>query len=175
MKLTGHGIAAGLPRGWEGAIVRQSPVNLAGSRFYSMREEGEPADGALAGATVLESLPVVHLANFPLPADRGDFGSGAVDVMAASDVFVSLLEYGPENVGTPLFSRAGIPTALHTDQFHPLSLQRTLPGQAGYQEFFTTGGRAFCLYVVLGNRMNARALVAAVNTVLSSIEIGPRL
>jgi hypothetical protein len=63
--LTGHGITAGLPRGWEGAIVRQSPIDLEQSRFYSLRQAG-PA--ALAGAAMLESLPVVHLANFPLPS-----------------------------------------------------------------------------------------------------------
>jgi hypothetical protein len=94
--------------------------------------------------------------------------------MAATDVFVSLLEYGPENLGTALFSEiseVGVPTGLRPEQFHPLALQRALPRQAGYQEFFTTGDRAFCLYVVLGDRANAHALVAAANTVLASIEI----
>lgn len=167
MRLVGHGIAAGLPDGWEGAIVRQEPLDLQRSKVHSFA-----ADPVVTAATV-RSLPVVHLANFPLPPDRGDFGSGAVDVMGSADVFVSLLEYGPENLGTALFARTGVPRGLTADDFDPLSLQRTRGGQAGYQEFFTVAGRPFCLYVVIGEHAQAPRLVEAANAVLSSLEIGP--
>jgi hypothetical protein len=167
MRLTGHGISAALPRGWEGGIVRQPGIDVAAARHHSLRP-----DRAFTSAAVATSLPAVHLANFPLPAERGDFGSGAVEVMGPDDVFMSLVEYGPENVGTPLFAAAGPPTRLSPGDFSPHALQRTLPGQAGYQAFFTTAGRAFCLYVVLGDRRNAGALVAAADAVLAELEIG---
>ena len=36
---------------------------------------------------------VLHAASFALPAERGDYGSGAVEVMGGSDVLVCLLEH----------------------------------------------------------------------------------
>jgi hypothetical protein len=116
------------------------------------------------------AMPVTHLATFPLPADRGDFGSGAVDVMGADDVLIALVEYGPECVDTPLFPRAAVPTP-EPNQFRPESLQRIVSGQLGYQRFFTTAGRAFCLYVVLGSAANARRLTTATRSVLSTVRI----
>ena len=61
MKITGPGIAIDLPRGWEAEI-----------------------DGGAGHAdedAIRVSTPRVHMANFPLPAVRGDFGSGAVERM----------------------------------------------------------------------------------------------
>ena len=92
----------------------------------------------------------MHLANFALPEQRGDFGSGAVDVMRSGDVLVVLFEYGPESIGQALFRRRGVPRNLRPDMFSGSALQRTVPGQAGTQIFFTEADRAFCLYVVLG-------------------------
>lgn len=171
MRLTGHGIAAGLPRGWEGAIVTASPVDVRQSRFYSLRDDRWPPT---ATASAVESLPVLHLANFALPGARGDFGSGAVEVMGPADAFVSLLEYGRENVGTALFERVGIPGPLRPEDVHPRALQRALAGQAGYQQFFTEAGRAFCVYVVIGDRNHIPQRIAEVNAVLAAIEIEPR-
>ena len=179
MNLSGHGIRAALPTGWEGAIVRQPGVDVAAARFHTQGlGDGGPGGGATAAAAssgaseVLHSRPVVHLANFALPSDRGDFGSGAVETMGANDVFLSLVEYGPENVGTALFADPGPPRRLDPAEFHPRALQRTLPRQAGYQAFFTAGHRPFCLYVVLGEMRNAVALVGAANAVLDGLEIG---
>ena len=64
--------------------------------------------------------PVVHLANFPLPEHRGDFGSGAVDRMGSGHVLLVLFEYGPESVGQALFQRQGLPTRLRPDDVQPL-------------------------------------------------------
>ena len=165
MKLTGHRLSAALPDGWEGAIVRQAPVEGAGAQFHALGDD-PPA------ATTIASLPVVHLANFPLPAGRGDFGSGAVEVMRDDDVFVSLLEYGPENVGTPLFD-APLPRRLAATDFDPMALQRTLPGQAGHQRFFTAAGRAFCLYVVVADWRRLAAALPRIDGVLAGLEISP--
>lgn len=38
--------------------------------------------------------PVLHLANFALPEGRGDYGSGAVEVMRGGNVFIALVVVG---------------------------------------------------------------------------------
>ncbi|MBS3939393.1 MAG: hypothetical protein KG028_00355 [Actinobacteria bacterium] len=158
MQLRGHGIRAELPGGWEGAI-RVEPV------------AADAAEGQLAAAAAEQTAPVVHLATFALPADRGDFGSGAVDLMDDGDAFVALLEYGPDEVDTPLFAARGLPRRLDPRNFSGRSLQRAMRRQAGWQHFFTESGRAFCLYVVLGDRGDANRQVRRVEEVLARIEI----
>jgi hypothetical protein len=117
--------------------------------------------------------PVLHLANFALPPGRGDFGSGAVEVMGAAHAFISLLEYDPAEAGGPLFAANGLPRpALRC--FAPNALQRPLPGQLGCQKFFTEHGRAFCLYVVLGSRQHGARLVDEVHGALDNVTVGQR-
>jgi hypothetical protein len=115
---------------------------------------------------------VVHLGTFPLPQGRGDFGSGAVEIMRADDLLVVLFEYGPESVGTALFSRSGVPRVAATD-FAPNNMQRPIAGQSGAQYFFNQSGRAFCLYVVLGAHARRQELVPEVNQVLAGLRIDP--
>lgn len=117
------------------------------------------------------SMPVMHLANFPLPSDRGDFGSGAVDIMRFDNVFVALAEFGPESVGAPLFERQGLPV-VRAEDFDPNQMQRPLAGQSGAQYFFTHQGRAFVLYVALGSHARRRELVPEVNQLLANVQIG---
>ena len=115
--------------------------------------EAEIDGGAGAAEPGMESVltPRVHIANFPLPPVRGDFGSGAVERMIDGDVLVCLLE---ESHGA-----GGIPSARNTRAFpaslpatsRPDAMQRPLKGQSGAQVFFTADGRAFVLYVVLGS------------------------
>ena len=83
--------------------------------------------------------PILHVGTFPLPADRGDFGSGAVEIMGNDDVLVVLLEYHPDSAATALFRRAGMPRVLTVEDFSPTTLQRLVPGQAGAQLFFNEG------------------------------------
>ena len=161
MRLSAHGITTDLPFGWEGRITKRA---APGSQFDADEGRGHPGEA---------TFPVVHLANFALPELRGDFGSGAVDVMGPSHVLVTLFEYGPESVGQALFASRGIPR-LSPRMFDRAALQRTLPGQAGCQRFFTQTGRAFCLYVVLGRHTEASALVAKANATLSATTIGTR-
>lgn len=161
MRLSAYGITTDLPPGWEGRITRRTRPVRTGGRSSSIGTEGEvPA-------------PVVHLANFALPEQRGDFGSGAVDLMGSGDVFITLFEYGPESVGRALFARRGIPV-LAPKMFEPSALQRTIRGQAGCQRFFTEAGRPFCAYVVLGRHAEATTLVPAANTTLRATRIGSR-
>jgi hypothetical protein len=117
--------------------------------------------------------PVLQFANFPLPVERGDFGDGAVELMGPRNVFVALFEHGPESVGTNLFATPRAPWPLSAGDFGPNRLQRPLPGQVGAQWFFTTAGRAFCLYVVLGSSTLRSVLLRQVNHVLASVRIVP--
>ena len=152
MRISRHGIAVDLPPGWEGAIAAATTPGA------------KAADAA--------AYPVAHLSTAALPPDRGDFGSGVVDDLGPDDAFVALLEYGPECAGTPMFSRQGIPRHLRARAFNRRTLQRTLAGQAGQQVFFTEGGRAFCLYVVLGRDHDVEPLVDRVNAALAGVEVG---
>jgi hypothetical protein len=177
VQLTGAGVRAELPAGWEGS-VRAAPLrdrdldDLDGLDGLDGPGAASP-DAALRSAAVDADAAVLHVGTFALPADRGDFGSGAVEVMRDGDTFVALLEFGPEEVGTPLFADEGLPRRLDPRRFGARSLQRQIPGQAGFQHFFSHAGRAFCLYVVLGDREDAHLQVRRVEQLLAGIEIEP--
>ena len=113
----------------------------------------------------------MHLGSFPLPAERGSFGTGAVELMSGQDIFISLFEYGPESADTPLFAAQGIPRSLQTRQFDRDALLHAIPEQSGLQQFFTHNGRAFCLYVVLGSHVDRADLLPQVNAILESLQI----
>jgi hypothetical protein len=145
-----HGLTINAPPAWD-------------VRVYRRADDGGRPDGE-------RTFPIVHAANFPLPSKRGDFGSGAVEVMGKSHVLVVLFEYDREAARTALFQRRGLPTAKPED-FSPLALQRTLAGQSGVQYFFNESGRAFCLYIVLGSHARRRRLVSTANTLVASMVI----
>lgn len=148
MRLAAHGLAVDTPAGWDARIFRRLQT-----------EAGE------------EPHPVVHAANFPLPPVRGDYGSGAVDLMRAQHILVALVEFDPPSARTALFADEGMPRP-RADDFHPWQLQRVLPGQSGAQWFFNTGTRAFCLYVVLGSHARRARLLPQVHEFLDRLTIG---
>jgi len=141
------GIALDLPTGWEGTIRPGRPVS-GGAIQYSL----------------------THAANFPLPAVRGDYGSEAVEGMVNGDVFVAMLEFGPESAGTALFA-ATRPPFLRASDFSRDMLQHRKEGQGGTQRFFTESGRAFCLYVVVGDYIDRTEVLPAINRLLSGMSI----
>lgn len=145
-------MAVELPPGWEGEIGN---------------------DAALASSPEVRRATVSHFANFPLPAERADFGAGAVDVMGPGDVFVALFEYGPESAGKALFGNEGMPRIGPRD-FDRNALQHGIAGQSGLQRFFTLGGRPFCLYVVVGSHLDRADVVPQVNALLDAIQVGHR-
>ena len=146
VKISAHGLAVTPPPGWDAAIYLRPP-----------------------GAGEV-TRPVLHAATAPLPTGRGDYGSGLVETLAATDVFVALLDFGTENAGTALFASTAMP-GLTPDMYRPKALQRVIAGQAGLQRFFTAGGRAFCLYSVIGSYAQRQALCARANQVIGSLEI----
>jgi hypothetical protein len=115
----------------------------------------------------------MHAATIALPANVADYASDAVTDLGANDALVVLKEFAPSEATTPLFASSGLPQPLEPDVFNPDMLQRRLVGQAGVQRFFNEGGRAFCLYVVLGGYANRQGVVPGVNKVLAGIQIGP--
>jgi hypothetical protein len=147
--LRAYGIEAALPGGFEGRIFTR------------------------VGTGPERSFPVSHFATFALPDEVGDFGGGAVNLMGPTDIFASLFEYGPDSLGTRLFSRLGMPRALATSDFRPYVLRRGLVGQSGTQWFFTEADRPFTLYVVLGSHARRAALVPRVNALLSGLTVSP--
>lgn len=150
MIVQSNGISMDLPPGWE------AEVDGGG---------GDPEPGAQALET-----PRVHIANFPLPAVRGDFGSGAVERMIDGDAIICLLEESGDAVGTAVYAHEGIPRLTAAD-FAPNRMQRPLKGQAGTQKFFSVGDRAFVLYVAIGAHTSRGSLVHDVNGVLDGITI----
>lgn len=151
MRLDGRGIRTELPSGWEGQL--DEGLTLLG-------------DGAVRPT-------VAHLANFPLPPGRGDFGGGAIMVMQPGDALIVLYEYGPESVGTALFANQGAPRFVTTDDFDRDVLHTRMPGMSGVQRFFTHAGRAFCLYIVVGSHVDRADVIAQINSVLAGLEIAP--
>jgi len=140
MRLEHHGVAVDLPAGWE-ARARTQPPSEPGGR------------GTL----------LLHAATVPLPAQRGDFGSGVVELLAPDDAFVALFEYDARDAAKALFTAQGVPVPRPSD-FSPAVLQRTQLGHSGAQFFFTAAGRPFCLHAVLGShsrRAPGAAKVAA--------------
>jgi hypothetical protein len=121
------GVLVDLPPGWEARARSQPPS-----------EPGRPGNLLLHAATV------------PLPAQRGDFGSGVVELLGPDDVFLSLFEYDAQDATQALFAAQGLPVPRPSD-FSTAVLQRTQLGHSGAQFFFSTQGRPFCLHAVLGS------------------------
>ena len=151
MKLDAHGLEFDLPAGWEGRITKR---------------EGIEPDGAT-------TTPVLHAATFPLPEDRGDYGSKAVEAMGRDDVFVALLEFGEEAVNSALFAPGRLPRTLDPEGFRNDGMQRWIPGQAAYQKFFTQDDRAFVLYIVIGNYANRIELARKAEALVATIQVQP--
>ena len=150
MKIQAHGLTVQAPTGLDARIYRRKPEH-----------DDE------------RTHPIVHLCTRSMPEDRGDYGSGVVDLLTADDVFISLMEFGPESVDTPLFAHKGMPAGFDQATFSQQALQRTLTGQSGAQYRFSEAGRAFCLYVVLGSHVNRRRLMARVKALVDTLQIEP--
>ena len=142
------GIRMRVPPGWEGRMGRQLETG-----------EGETA------------FPVVHASTVPLSGPRADYGGGVVERLGVNDVFISLLEFGPEEAGSALFKEVDQMPKLDVSMFHRNQLQRRIRGHAGKQLFFTLNGRPFCLYVVLGSIARAHELVAKANELVRGLSV----
>lgn len=145
--ISAMGLAVTPPFGWEASIYRRAP---------------EP--GELTHA-------VVHAATVPLVGHRADYGGGVVETLGPWDLFVAIVEFDPSVCEQPLFRQhRGIPGLGH-DDYGTRQLQRNIRGQGGAQRFFNTGGRAFCLYSVIGSYANRMWLSARANELIGSFRV----
>lgn len=155
-----HGLSVSVPVGWDGSITRGAGDTHA----------LDAADVGRLGT----SNPVLHVASFPLPAVRGDYGGGAVERMGPSDVFVALVEFDPQAGDTPLFAATRMRRPLSPSMFDRSTMHRPLPGASGHQQFFHTGGRAFALYVALGAHRLRSSLVPRADRVVATLHVDHR-
>jgi len=158
--LADGGLTIDLPSGWDGQI-RAAGQGSASARRVAPEGATEPMTD--------EGL-VLHAGNFALPPERGDYGSGAVEVMGGSHVLVCLLEHERAAASSSLFAREGVPR-LEPSMFSPETMQRAIAGMAGTQHFFQVAGRPFCLYVVVGSWRTRGPLVVLADRVTSTIRI----
>lgn len=165
MRISAHGISVDLPPGWDARIWLPAPAPVVAPPAMRLDGMAIPAGGT--------PNAVCHLANFPLPVRRGDYGSGAVEQMGPRHVFAALVEFDPEAASTAMFAHDGVPR-VRAARFHPRAMQRVLPGMAGAQWFFRTAGRAFCLYAVVGSNLAKGALASRLDAVLRSLVISGR-
>ncbi len=153
-----YGIGIDVPPGWEARLsIQQDPSGI---------------DPHLPGSP--DPLIVLHMANFWLPEDCGDYGVEVAEVMGPGDVFVSLVEFGASSVGSRLFAHRGIPSPLDPADFGSSRIPRLWGSLAGVQRFFSTADRAFCLHAVVGSRRGREVLSHDVNMILSGLDISRR-
>jgi len=157
-----YGLGARPPRGWHVAVRRRPGA-----------EPPLPDARSAAPADADVTRPVLHACTRSLPEDRGDFGTGVVDQLGPDDVFVALVDYGTEVADQGLFEKQGMPR-LAPSQFAPNRLQRPLPGMSASQHFFSEGGRAFCLFTVLGSHARRMASVQRAAALVSTLQITDR-
>ena len=156
-----YGLGAGGPRGWHVEVTRRPGAAPPQPGLRTVAPEQDV------------TRPVLHACTRPLPVDRGDFGSGAVDLLGPDDIFIALVDYGAEVADQGLFEKQGVPR-LAPSQFAPNRLQRPLPGLSASQHFFSAGGRAFCLFTVLGSHARRMAGVQRAAQLVRTIRITDR-
>jgi hypothetical protein len=155
-RIAAHGITADPPAGWD-AIIYRRPVQAPG-----------PVGQAL-GAAPETPMPILHLANFALPNERGDYGGGVVTGMRSGGIFVSVLQHHPSEAATPLFAGRTAPWPLGADDLDPNAMPRRFEGGAGHQSFFVAAGRPYCLFAVIAGYDQRARLVPLINEALATI------
>ena len=118
-------------------------------------------------------MPVLHASSMPLPDGRADSGGGVVEQLGWGDVFLCLLEHESSCAATPLFATVVLPLSLSPELFVPRAMQGMRPLQSGVQRFFAVHGRAFCLFVAVGDHSRRHRLVPRVAKVLASLTVDP--
>jgi hypothetical protein len=149
-RLASHGIVVDVPRGWEGRIF--------------VPDLEPPAI----------NLPILHLTDAVLTVERSSYAPELAARAGGTGTLVALLEFDRSLANVGLYARRGLHLPLTRERFHHRALQFPSRVQEGHQRFFSEGGRAFCLYVVLGTGHGVDRRLSQVNRALSSLEIRPR-
>ena len=188
-KLTRQGLEIELPDGWDARIYRrEAEVDavtrraLHAANFALPSGLGDYAVDAAESMTAGDVLVVLLefdpdragqglFRNEGLPTGLGDYAVDAVEQMTTGDVLVVLLEFDPDRAGQGLFRNEGLPTGLGAGDFSPTAMPKAVPGRTAAQWFFSSGGRAFCLYVVLGSHAGRADMMPLVNQVVQTLKI----
>jgi hypothetical protein len=148
-RLSSHGIAITVPKGWEGRIF--------------VPDLDPPAI----------NLPILHLTDTVLTTERSSYAPELAARAGGTGILVALLEFDNTLADVGLYEPQGLRLPLTRERFHPKALQFPSRVQEGHQWFFSEGGRAFCLYVVLGTGRGVDRRLAEANRALASLDIRP--
>jgi len=165
------GLGATPPEGWRLSIERRGSASSVPPQGVAPQRRSTALQSVEPNGEVMH--PILHACTLDLPYGRGDFGSGVVDLLGSEDIFISLVEYGPEVADQGLFADQGMPR-LAPSQFGPARLQRPLPGRSASQHFFSVGGRAFCLFTVIGSHARRMATVPRAAEVVRGFRVTDR-
>ncbi len=149
-RLSSHGIAITVPPGWEGRIF--------------VPDLEPPAI----------NLPILHLTDAVLTAERSSYGPELAARAGGTGILVALLEFDHTLADVGLYEPQGLDLPLTRARFHRRALQFPSQVQEGHQRFFSEGGRAFCLYVVLGTGPGVDRRLVEADRALGSLELRPR-
>jgi hypothetical protein len=146
MILSKDGISVDLPAGWEGrAFVPKVPPPAL-------------------------NFPVLHASSFAMVPDDSSFAGRLAAAMGDRDAMFSLVEYDPRLAGDALFREHRLPLRVGPAEVHPMAMQVPRRGRGAAQRFFAATGRAFCLYVIVGDD---RARFAQLDSILGSLRVEP--
>jgi len=149
MRLSKDGLSVDLPAGWEGrAFIPSVPPPAL-------------------------NFPVLHASSFPMVPDDSSFAGRLAAAMGERDAVLSLVEFDPRLSGDALFREHRLPLRVAPAEVHPMAMQVPRSGQGGTQRFFAASGRAFCLYLVVGQLGDARARFSELDVILGSIRVDP--
>jgi hypothetical protein len=111
-------------------------------------------------------LPILHAANFRLPANDDDFATKGTLRMGSEGILIVLLESRTKNG----FKYARLPIRIQRSDF--LSRFKGIPPSHAFAlRRFTTRSRRFSLWVQFGQRRPSNAMMSRANIVLGTLLI----
>jgi hypothetical protein len=110
-------------------------------------------------------LPILHAANFRLPAHDDDFATKGTLRMGSQGIFIILLESHTKN-----FKHARLPIQIRRADFLP-RFKGVPPSHAFAQRRFTTRNRRFSLWVEFGQSKPSHPMLSRANVVLGTLLI----
>ena len=158
-RLAGYGLAVHLAGSLGGPDL---PAGRPDRRHGGAGQLDRP--GSAAGAEYRQRAgratrphPVLHLANFALPADRAATTAPVRSSgWARRHVFIAMLQFGTDCLGTALYAPAGWPGG--GPGLQPERVAATGRRAGRLPALLHRAGRPLCLYVVLGRARRAAAL-----------------
>lgn len=147
VQISGYGVTATLPDGWDGRIV-------------------QPDGGVVA----------LQAASFDLPPFDGEWPGTAVNTMPPGSAVVALVEQDPAFAGQGAFASTSIPQNLTAEDFGWGVMPNPQPGRFGAEFPFTEpSDRTWVCWIVDDrNAGDDSERLSAINALLASIMIDPR-